>query len=308
MKNVLMNFKEYSLYFGMFFLALGFTSCSDDDDGTVDPIVVDTGSISAEDQTLTGNSITVQSVMVGQDSWLVAVHSDDEDTENFIAGPMWIEEGTEADVMLELNEDANLETDEDGNEISLQLYADNGTMNEWDDEDELIRDANNAPITETITVYSTGSFADYDTDADGFIDENEFPDTFQNDLATWDVDGDGSLSRDEFYNTTFANTDVDNDDLIDEDEWNTGYTSMYGVYTDDDFATYDADADGFIDNDEWNAVYVESGWYETYDADSDSMLTEDEWNLGLYNDWDTDDDDMINPDEYYVYSPYTFYW
>ncbi len=308
MKNVLMNFKEYSVYFGILFMTLGLTSCSDDDDGDIDPVVITTGSITAEDQTLTSDAILVQSVMVGQDSWLVAVHSDEEDTENFIAGPMWIEEGTETDIMLELNDDAGLETGEDGNEISLQLYSDDGTASEWDDEDALITDDNNASITETITVYTSGIFSDYDTDGDGFIDEDEFPNTYTNDLTTWDADGDGSLSSEEFYNTTFMNTDADDDDLIDEDEWNAGYAGMYGNYADDDFATYDADADGYLDNDEWNTVYVDSDWYETYDADNDAMVTEDEWNTGLYTGWDTDMDGMINETEYYTYSPYTYYW
>lgn len=300
----------YWKYIMVFVLAIGVAGCNGDDDVDVIPEPEEpTGSITASDQDVIQNTIIVESVTVGQDSWLVAVNSEDEDTEEFITEPVWIEEGTATDVELVINDDADLEMDDDGDEISLQLYSDHGTLGQWDDEDEIITDETGASETETIIIYfEDPEFADFDTNADGFIDEDEFPNTFENDFATWDADADGSLSSEEFYATTFANTDADDDDLIDEGEWDMGYAAMYGNYLDDDFATYDTDADGYVNLAEWNTVYADSEWYEIYDADDDDLVTEDEWNQGLYADWDTDDDNLINEAEYNVYSPYTITW
>ncbi len=314
MKNVLKNLKNYPMYIGMLFLVFSLNSCGDDDDGLIDEDEW-TGSITAVDQTITNNMIMVQTVTVGQDSWLVAVHSEDENTDNFITEPVMIEEGTESNISLTLNADANLEGDEDGDEITLKLYAedDDGILGEWDIDDEPVMDENGLLATETITIMmeqsNTGSFADFDTNQDGYLDADEFATTYTNDYAGWDTDADGSLNDEEFFNTTFGNTDVDDDDAISEEEWNAGYAGMYGSYVnEDDYTTWDADADGMLNRDEWYQGFGETDVYTTYDADADSAVTEDEWNTGLYGDWDTNDDNMIDEDEYNVYSPYTAGW
>lgn len=315
MKNVKEIFKSYSVYLGIMFLSVSLVGCSSDDDA-LEPDPDPTGSITATDQTLTGNTIMVQSVTVGQTSWLVAVHAGDENTDDFITDPERMNEGMNSDIELTLNEDANLSTGETGNEISLKLYEDNpneGTQGEWDPFDEPIFDDNDVLAIETITVFveddATAAFNEFDTNADGTLDRDEVAGTYVNDFATWDADGDGSLNEDEFFNTTFGNTDVDDDEFINEDEWNAGYTGMYGNYAGDtDFATWDADADGNLDYDEWNTGFAESPWFTTYDADSDATITEDEWNEGLYTDWDADNDDTINLEEYGAYSPYTTAW
>lgn len=299
------------MYVGVLFLSIGLTSCSDDDDGTL--IVTPTGMIQVDDQqTLSGNSITVQSVTVGQDSWLAAVAIGEENTNDFIAQPVMVEEGTNTNVQLTFDENAI--TDETGQQVVLKLYADNtidGTPGQWDPSDEPIRD-NNMLVTQTITVFpedsGSSAFAQFDTDGDGMLDVDEVPATYQNNFTEWDADGDGSLSSEEFYNTTFANTDADNDDFISEEEWNSGFAGMFGNWSEDDFSTFDTDADGRLSSDEWNAVFSESQWFETYDADSDAFVTEAEWDTGLFGDWDTDDDTQISENEFYLYRPYVERW
>lgn len=311
MKNV-RNLKKLMLYVGALFLVFGFNSCSDDDDGT--PIVQATGMIQVDDQqTLSGNTLTVQNVTVGQDSWLAAVSVGDENTNNFIAQPVSVQEGTNSNVQLTFDENA-ITDDGSGQQVVLKLYADNqtsGTQGQWDASDEPIKD-NNVLVTETITVFAessgTAAFADFDTNADGSLDVNEVPATYQNNFTEWDADGDGSLSSAEFYNTTFFNTDADNDDAVSEEEWNTGFAGMFGNWSNDDFATFDADADGMLSSDEWNQVFAESQWFETYDADADTFVTEDEWDAGLFGDWDTNDDNIIDENEFNIYSPYVATW
>ena len=301
MKNVMNNFKDYSVYLGIFFMTLGFTSCSDDDDGVIDE-PDPTGSIVVDDeQTLSGNTLTVQSITVGQDSWLAAVDGSDATSNDFIADPVMLNEGTNTDVELTFNENA-ISDDGSGQEITLKLYSDNPAMG-----------GSNVLTTETITVFAEGSgeaaFSDFDENSDNQLDRNEVPNTYQNNFEEWDADGDGSLNNEEFYGTVFSNTDADDDDGINEEEWTTGLNSMFGNRVEEgDFATFDADGDGILDSNEWNEGFADSEWFQTYDGDDDDMVTETEWDEGLFGDWDTDDDDLINEDEYNVYSPYVWTW
>lgn len=297
------------LYAGVLFLTLGFYSCDDDDDGDV--VVEPTGMFEiGEEFNLTGNTLTLESVTVGQNSWLVAVDPGDEATNNFISEPVMLTEGTNSDVMLTLDEEA-ITDDGSGQQIVLKLYADSatGTVGEWDASDEPITDGNTL-VTETITIFAEddNTFADFDTNSDGSLDMDEVPATYQNNFTEWDADSSGSLSMEEFSNTTFANTDADDDDLISEDEWDAGYAGMYNAWSEDDFATFDADASGSLDIDEWNGVFDTSDWFVTYDADDDDLVTEDEWDTGLFGDWDTNDDDLIDETEYNLYSPYVSAW
>lgn len=120
MKNVGKTIKDYSLYLGVFFLALGFTSCSDDDDGDVlepDP----TGSITVEDQTVTNNTITVSNVQADEDAWLVVRRGTQ--TGEQLADPVYITEGTRSDVNITLDQDVALV---DGETLVLVLHEDDG--------------------------------------------------------------------------------------------------------------------------------------------------------------------------------------
>lgn len=288
------------MYLGMLFLVFSLSSCGNDDDGTIDPPEDFTGTITASDQTISGNMIMVQSVTVGQDSWLAAVRSGEEDSDNFIAGPEMIEEGTESDISLMLEEGVTLEDD---SEIVLKLYADDED-GVWDIDDEPITLA-----TQTITVTMGSNFSSFDENDDNMLDENEVPNTYQNNFDAWDEDDDGFLSDEEFFNTTFGNTDADDDEAISQDEWNAGYAGMYGNYVEEgDYSTWDADADGMLNNDEWNQGFAETDLYTTYDADASNTVSDTEWDEGLFNDWDADDDTYVNEDEYNRYVDYVSAW
>jgi hypothetical protein len=250
---------------------------------------------------------------VGQDSWLAAVKAGEEETDNFSAGPVMVDgDGvTSTDVTLTLADDANLETDEDGTEIVLKLYADDGD-GVWDMDDEPIWDEDGGLATETITVTmedtGSASFADLDTDGDGTLDETEYAAFYDYDYTAWDIDEDGVLDEDEFYTVNFANADTDDDDAISEEEWNIGYTTMYNPYIEDDFATLDSDGDGILDSEEWGAGFADTDWFGVYDENTDTFIDDTELSTGFYNDWDTDDDGFIDEDEFNVYSPYYYSW
>lgn len=160
MKNVLKNFKEYSLYFGIFFMTLGLTSCSDDDDGTIDPPEPEpTGTITASDQTLSGNTLIIEDVTVGQDSWVVVRNTDNQE---MVSDPVFVEgNSTEEDMRIQLNDQANLTGDADGDDFDVVLYADHTTQGTRGTFDEDV----DQPITgssRTVTTTAPSIFVDDD--------------------------------------------------------------------------------------------------------------------------------------------------
>lgn len=312
------NFSKYLLYLALALFTVGFASCSGDDDADniIEPEDA-TGTIMAEDQSVMNNTIVVQSVTVGQDSWLVAVMTAEENTNNFITDMVRIEEdGVNSNVVLTLNESANLTTGEAGTEITFKLFADNpdaGTPGVFDSEDDEIMDENGAFARETITVFmedTTGStFADFDSNGDNSLDRNEFETSFNNNFADSDADGDGNLNQDEFNSANFLNADADKDGSVTQAEFDAGVDGMFGAYAvSEDFGTFDTDGDGVLNNEEFGTGFSGTDQFGNYDANSDSSLTDTEINDGLYGDFDTNADGMIDETEFGRYNTYTSTW
>lgn len=135
MENVLNDLKKFSVYFGVLFLMLGLTGCSDDDDGVIEETPTATGSITASDQTISGNTLIVENVTVGQDSWLVARNAGSETEADIVSEAVFVEEGSHDNIELPLMNTANLTGDVDGDDFVLMLHEDNpneGTQGQYD--------------------------------------------------------------------------------------------------------------------------------------------------------------------------------
>ncbi|MDT0689422.1 hypothetical protein RM549_06475 [Salegentibacter sp. F188] len=160
----MMNFEKYSKYFFILALSVGMASCDNDDDVTdPDPMPDATGTITASDQTLSGNTLVIEDVTVGQDSWVVVRNTDDQ---TMAAEPYLIEDDEDGEVRIELNEDANLTGDADGDDFDVSLYSDNpteGTPGTYDESiDDPIMDANDADVTQTVNTTAPSIYADDD--------------------------------------------------------------------------------------------------------------------------------------------------
>ena len=102
--------------------------------------------------------------------------------------------------------------------------------------------------TLTLALVSSAAFADmdWDGDADGLLDGDEFSEGFNTEdrFGAFDSNADGLLDGDEFG-------------------------ARMG---DEDMAAYDGDGDGMLDNDEFT-----QGAYNRYDANRDGMIEESEF-------------------------------
>lgn len=106
-------------------VTVSFTSCSDDDDdGT--PTVKPVGELVVSDQSLENNMLTVSSITMSQPGWVV-IHSDNGAggpvVPDIISIPKYVEAGESTDVMLQLEDDAEIE---DGDTLWVMLHTDDG--------------------------------------------------------------------------------------------------------------------------------------------------------------------------------------
>lgn len=296
--------KNYLLLAGIFMMVIGFTGCSDDDDLSEVPAK---GMIQAnETALLSGNILTVERVVVGQASWLAAVPDGEENTNNFIAQPVVVPQGTTSNVKLYFDDDALNSPNEQ--QVVLKLYADNqnsGTPGEWDPLDEPIRLGNNELVMKTITIYPDLTnfkwFEYFDSNENGTLEVEEILISYPSPFDFYDKD---QITPDEFLLMTYYSTDTDADAGISEAEWKAGHLKMYSNWAVDNFANFDLDKNGLLDLEEWHETFEESEWFETYDANSDSQLTEEELNNGFFADWDLNNDGKIDGDEFNNYWPF----
>lgn len=176
--------------------------------------------------------------------------------------------------------------------------ADEVVENDYDTDTEVFEDDE---IVET-------GFDEYDYDDDRYWDEDEFSAYYEDDWDTWDLDDDGWLDEDEYYTATYNWVDVDGDG-IDETEWDEGYNNLYGDYVAlEDFDDYDLDDDGIIDEDEWTEGWADTEWFGDYDVDDDQLVSTDEFNEGLFDIYDEDDDELWDEDEYETFYAYYDTW
>lgn len=226
MRKAKINLNQYLLYFFLAVFTTTLLSCDDDDDGVIDIEDDATGSIMVNDQTISQNTIIVQSVTVGQDSWLVARNGTDEDSPNIVSETVMLEAGTMEDIELPLMNDAILEGDDDGDQITITLHADDGDgVFNYDDDnflDNPITDENDIIVSETITVTAPGFDVENQTvnrDDNSVIFSNVNTGTTGGFITLYNQNADGTRS----------------DDIIGRQYVNPGMTDNVTVNFDDDF-------------------------------------------------------------------------
>ncbi|MDV6315624.1 hypothetical protein [Idiomarina sp. HP20-50] len=85
-----------------------------------------------------------------------------------------------------------------------------------------------------------------------------------------DADNNGKISKAEYYGYVddigiYDDWDLDNDNLLEEDEW-------HDLDYDYNFTSWDIDNDGYLDDNEFL-----DGTFDYYDIDDDNFLNDEEW-------------------------------
>jgi len=121
-----------------------------------------------------------------------------------------------------------------------------------------------------------GTYNTYDANEDGYWDNVEWDDAGKAGLFGMpsfnghDSNGDGKLTRDEFYGSVsdigiYSDWDTSGDGLIDENEWTT-------IGWDYGYNTWDLNRDGWLNSGEFY-----DGTYNTFDANEDGHWDNGEW-------------------------------
>lgn len=104
------------------------------------------------------------------------------------------------------------------------------------------------------------------------------PSISDNDFTNWDSNQDGYLDEDEYSGGFFKNLDGNTDGKVDETEWNDGLTNSN--VTGQSWADWDIDRDGFLNDGEYRDGYSKGSWSRAWDTDKDNRLSQDEYNTG----------------------------
>lgn len=235
MKNLSNNLTKFYMCFVFSILAVGFSSCSSDDDvRTVVPPQA-TGTITASDQTISGNTIVVDRIVVGQDSWVVVRNSGEEQNADIVSEPVFLEQGTHEDVELPLTNTANLSGNVDGDDFVITLHVDDqsrGTRGQFDYDgasgvDDRIRSTTGQEVSQTIRATGPSISAD---DNQMVTENNEV--TFSNIntsrdgwVALYGQNEDGTMNEDDLIGSGFVEAGQHQDFRV---AFNEGYVHTPG--------------------------------------------------------------------------------
>lgn len=143
----------------------------------------------------------------------------------------------------------------------------------------------------------------WDTDADEFIDNNEFRNAFSTSpyYKQWNTNSDQVVDRGEFAQGFFQTIDEDGNGVLSASEWQNGRDAYFGDSGMDDYQTldtWDQDGDEQVQPEEFAQVLEQADYLAEWDEDGDEQLAEDEIADGVFTMWDTDANGVIEAEEY----------
>lgn len=114
--------------------------------------------------------------------------------------------------------------------------------------------------------------------------------------AGYDTDNDGYLEEVEYVRYSYDLIDRDDSGMIDSKEWD-DYTSVwydpYDVTYTGEFEYYDTDNDGFIEVSEYENAYDED-IYQAWDTDNDGFVEVEEYNTAASTYEEHDDEGLFD--------------
>ena len=137
-----MMLKRSYLMLMIFAMVVGFTSCSDDDDGNAQPIIDPTGSLVLGDNPYEDGTVTVSSVTMSDNGWLVVYGDDDGLMGTDVLGSTEVDEGTTSNVSINLDNSTQIQ-DGDVLWVALHTEVDDDNIFDWDG-----FDGDDEPITD----------------------------------------------------------------------------------------------------------------------------------------------------------------
>lgn len=150
------------------------------------------------------------------------------------------------------------------------------------------------------------SYNTWDKDNNDRINKEEFAEVFKTHYSVEWKEGNNSETIDfddaEFYRSSFAFWDSDDDNYIDPDEWDAVNDFYFNRYGFDDFVAIDDDKNSRISYEEYVDEIAEYGLFEGWDQDSDDKVTQEELAEGVFNSYDFDDTGYLEKGEFNTFA------
>lgn len=154
--------------------------------------------------------------------------------------------------------------------------------------------------TPTMEEETTGIEAEWDMDASGDLDENEFR-TWWSDRSAeldWNTDQEEGLTREEYYEGVVNRLDGDGDGRITQQEWQDRTSNMWGDATPAQWSSIDADGDGTATTEEARRALEEADLYANVDENNDEVVNDEELGNWFHGVFDLNDDGRIDSSEW----------
>lgn len=132
-----------------------------------------------------------------------------------------------------------------------------------------------------------------DKDGDGLYDINEFSKSYSKGYNDWDIDGDGKINDQEFFDTTYNSLDLNRDGRLTHEEWTAGERDYNGFIKDD----YSKNPPQYLSKNEFKERFKETDYYQSHDINRDGFIDSDEMMQSSFNRFDKNKDGKLDSEE-----------
>ncbi len=143
------------------------------------------------------------------------------------------------------------------------------------------------------TLFAQTSNKIRDVNGDGFYDIDEFSQIYSKGYNDWDVDRDGRINDQEFFDTNYNRLDINHDGRLTNEEWTAGSRDYEGFIKDD----YSQNPPQYISKSEYAKRFKDTGYYGSYDSNSDGFIDVNEMNQTTFNRLDKNRDGKLDGSE-----------
>ncbi|MEE2859658.1 MAG: PRC-barrel domain-containing protein [Pseudomonadota bacterium] len=143
---------------------------------------------------------------------------------------------------------------------------------------------------------TTWNYDDIDQDGNLELSAVEFDGLGREVFATWDADGNQIVDENEFYGGVYDAWDADNDGMLTQIEYDTGWNTWFSDVDPIGYGDLDMDADANLMENEFATGLGGTNLYDTWATGGD--LGEEQFVTGLYDVYDADDDMAVTQAEY----------
>lgn len=133
-----------------------------------------------------------------------------------------------------------------------------------------------------------------DANGDGMYDIDEFSNVYSKGYNDWDVDADGKINQDEFFNNNYNQLDINHDGRLTNEEWTSG-NRYYGKYVPAD--KYSKNPPQYLSREEFAKRFSETDYYKSYDSDNNGFIDNNELNGATFNRLDQNHDGKLDKTE-----------